>query len=115
MHWHGAVEHGHLHGSRPHEHDFDAEGRVVDDGWRDAYGRPRHAQAAVAAIREQHVKGYRSTSDEVYERQPICQGCGHAWPCDTAIVLAALLPPHNGEPSDATSPAHSGGSTAIDP
>lgn len=41
-----------------------------------------------------HVKGYESTSDEAWDRDPICRYCGHAWPCDSAerdAVIAALL------------------------
>lgn len=49
----------------------------------DAADRIRH-------IIESHVKGYRSTSDEVWDRQPICQECGQAWPCDTAVIIGEL-------------------------
>lgn len=37
-----------------------------------------------------HVRGYRSASDETYERDPICAECEHSWPCDTAR-LGALV------------------------
>lgn len=46
---------------------------------------------SVLEIMGRHQKGYRSTADEVYDRNPICQDCGHAWPCDTAIVVIAYF------------------------
>jgi hypothetical protein len=48
------------------------------------------AADGLASVRESHVKGYRSTSDEAWNRRPICTGCRHEWPCDVATVLAAL-------------------------
>lgn len=35
-----------------------------------------------------HTKGYANTSDEVWDRSPICSSCRHAWPCEVALVQA---------------------------
>lgn len=37
-----------------------------------------------------HVKGWRSTSDEAWDRPGICLADGHAWPCDTAVAEETL-------------------------
>lgn len=44
----------------------------------------------LARLRAAHNKGYRNTSDEAWQRDPICTGCEHQWPCDTAEALALL-------------------------
>lgn len=41
-------------------------------------------------IRETHVQGYRSTSDEAWGRRPICLGCRQDWPCDSGVILNLL-------------------------
>lgn len=41
-------------------------------------------------ILTEHRQGWASTSDEVWGQPGICLGCGHAWPCDTAIALAEV-------------------------
>lgn len=50
----------------------------------------RAVSRVIEAITHEHVKGYRTTSDEVWDRSPICRGCNHAWPCDTAVLAADL-------------------------
>lgn len=45
-----------------------------------------------AELRERHRKGYGSTSDEAWDRNPTCLSDGHAWPCDTAEALALIAP-----------------------
>ena len=50
----------------------------------------RAVSRVIEAITHEHVKGYRTTSDEVWDRSPICRGCNHAWPCDTAVLAAGL-------------------------
>lgn len=44
----------------------------------------------IARIAEVHVKGFRNTGEEVRNQNPICQGCNHAWPCDTFSVLQVV-------------------------
>jgi hypothetical protein len=39
---------------------------------------------------DEHVKGYRTTSDEAWDRWPICQSCGMAWPCDVSVLAARV-------------------------
>ena len=38
-------------------------------------------------LRARHTKGYRTTSDETWDRDPVCNGCDGAWPCDTTVAL----------------------------
>ena len=40
-----------------------------------------------AVLRERHAKGFASTADEAWGRDPVCTGCEHQWPCDTAAAL----------------------------
>lgn len=53
-----------------------------------APGRDVHALAAEVDAR--HRKGYKSVSDEVRAANPVCDWCDKSWPCDVAVVSAAL-------------------------
>lgn len=44
----------------------------------------------IQQIIDWHSKGYNTTSDEAWNRSPICLCCRHAWPCDTAVLAAEL-------------------------
>ena len=39
------------------------------------------AEALLTSLRE-HTMGWRSTSDEAWERDPICLACRMSWPCE---------------------------------
>lgn len=54
----------------------------------------------IEQIRAAHVKGYASTGDEAWDRNPICSADGHAWPCEIAEVLELV----GGEVSHRLSP-----------
>lgn len=46
--------------------------------------------SSLLSLREQHVRGYATTADEVWDHNPICAADGHEWPCDTAQALDHL-------------------------
>lgn len=37
-----------------------------------------------------HSKSYADTSDEAWNRNPVCSHSGHAWPCETYKALGAV-------------------------
>jgi len=51
---------------------------------------PQGVPVDIQRIIAEHEKGYRDTSDEVWNRNPICTKCNRPWPCDTVKVSAAL-------------------------
>jgi hypothetical protein len=51
-----------------------------------ASDRPLTLDEHLAEVRAWHHKAYNSTSDEVWERNPVCASDGHGWPCDVEIV-----------------------------
>jgi hypothetical protein len=44
----------------------------------------------VERVARAHVQTWESTADEVWDRPGVCAKDGHGWPCDAAVVLAAL-------------------------
>jgi hypothetical protein len=43
----------------------------------------RGAGEALAEVRALHGKSFADTSDEAWDRNPVCSHSGHAWPCAT--------------------------------
>lgn len=45
----------------------------------------------VESVKEKHRKTYLTTSDEAWQRNPICDYCEYSWPCSTIIDLRKHL------------------------
>jgi len=85
------VEHDYNHGTLSSVVRYLDDGSIEDSFEDEDFSQYGRLVTSIQVILYKHSKSYNSSSDEAWDRNPICSEDGRAYPCEVRVDLEAAL------------------------